>query len=553
MTRVRLPTTPIPPPSDKTVYLGDGVLDELCGVLTPRDEEDTIAEQITALLRRCHAVVVVDDGSTDGTVAAAEAAGARVLVLPAPSGEGAALRSGLRLARELGYIGGLIPCKAVLSAADLDALAVAHKTAPEAILLAVGPGEAIAGKEWDEAAAIARGEEPVPYPDFRPPRAPGLHGRVEDLFEAMVETRYAYPWGGPRIVPLQPILRRNLRQNGSGIDKELLALAVKAGTPTVEVEVSASPERVTPTCKRAAVTLIGEFAPVVALSKIRDSLGMGSGYAPPTMSPLLLALGAGVLTLFSAGGCAKQVAVASPIQEAPCAAVQEWPGGGDADTARSQLLAVREAVSTLLVDQGVTYRETVASAPQRLHGLLAVDGPERLRLRWVGPMAAPVLDYVEADGHWALSLPALGIFERGEGRPSSDADASGPWSRVDLPVSPARVAMLLRSLDRDAGVRWAPGECAVLQQMDGDQPSRSLRFVDDGEGWTVREERLMGAGEAQLLVTHADYRPVTDEGLPVWPYRSEIRDARGGAVVLLETNAVRTAGFAHMFALPESF
>lgn len=40
-------------------------------------------------------VLVVDDGSTDGTAAAAEAAGAEVLRLPRNSGKGAAMRAGL--------------------------------------------------------------------------------------------------------------------------------------------------------------------------------------------------------------------------------------------------------------------------------------------------------------------------------------------------------------------------------------------------------------------------------------------------------------------------
>ena len=544
MTRVRLPSTPIPPPRDKTVHL-DGVVTGLCGVITPRDRADTIAAQVEALVHRCAYVVVVDDGSTDGTAKAAEAAGARVLVLPAPAGEGAALKAGLRLARELGYIGGLVPRNETLAESVVDELARAHIAAPEAILLAVGPGEAIAGKEWEEAAALARGEEPEPYSDFRPPRAPGLHGRVEDLFEAVVETRYAYAWGGPRVLPLQPVLRRRLRQNGSAIHMELLALAVKAGTPTIEIEVSVAPERMTPTCNRAAVTLIREFAPLVALSAIRDRLGMGSGYAPPTMSPLLLALGAGVLTLASVG-CVKQVAVAQ-APDAPCAiAATEWPGGGDADAARDQLIAARSTIATLMVEQGVTYRESADGVPQRLRGVLATDGPDRLRVRLVGPMATPVLDYVEADGEWALTVPSAGIRERGEGKPTG----KGTWA--SLPMGPDRLVALLRTLDAEAPVRWAPSECVVLQELDGDLPVRSLRFVQDDEGWTVVEDRLLQDGADRLLVTHADYRAVVDGGPAVWPYRSEVREP-DGAVVLLETRAVKTEGFGDVFALPESF
>jgi dolichol-phosphate mannosyltransferase len=49
------------------------------------------------------AVLVVDDGSTDGTAAAARAAGADVLSLGSVRGVGAALREGLAQARERGF------------------------------------------------------------------------------------------------------------------------------------------------------------------------------------------------------------------------------------------------------------------------------------------------------------------------------------------------------------------------------------------------------------------------------------------------------------------
>lgn len=48
-------------------------------------------------------VLAVDDGSTDDTATAAEAAGARVLRLPRNGGKGAALRAGFRLALEEGW------------------------------------------------------------------------------------------------------------------------------------------------------------------------------------------------------------------------------------------------------------------------------------------------------------------------------------------------------------------------------------------------------------------------------------------------------------------
>jgi glycosyltransferase involved in cell wall biosynthesis len=52
-----------------------------------------------ALAGRPHEVLVVDDGSRDGTGAAAAAAGARVLTLAANGGKGQALLAGVRAAR----------------------------------------------------------------------------------------------------------------------------------------------------------------------------------------------------------------------------------------------------------------------------------------------------------------------------------------------------------------------------------------------------------------------------------------------------------------------
>ena len=64
------------------------------------NEGDSIAQVVAALLDAAawHEVIVIDDGSTDGTGKAAQDAGARVVRHPYNKGNGAAVKSGIRAA-----------------------------------------------------------------------------------------------------------------------------------------------------------------------------------------------------------------------------------------------------------------------------------------------------------------------------------------------------------------------------------------------------------------------------------------------------------------------
>ena len=67
-------------------------------VLPAVNEAASIGPVVTALLAadRWHEVLVIDDGSTDGTAAAAKAAGARVVGHPYNKGNGAAIKTAIR-------------------------------------------------------------------------------------------------------------------------------------------------------------------------------------------------------------------------------------------------------------------------------------------------------------------------------------------------------------------------------------------------------------------------------------------------------------------------
>lgn len=543
MTRVRLPTTPVPPPTVRELVL-DGTVGGLAGLLVVRDDP-RIADRVASLARRCALVLVVDDGSRDDTVRRAEEAGARVLRLPTHRGEGEALRAGMRLARELGAIGALHPAGELLDAEAIDRLALAHLRAPEALLLGVGPGQALAGKEWAEAQALADGREPDPYPEWRPPKASGLPGAVERWFERLVQTRYGYPWGGPRVLPLQAVLRRDLRDAGAGIHVELLAEAVLAGVPAIELELPSAPARPVLARRRLALRLLARWVPRVLHTGLLRRLGLGDGYAPPTTSPLQLLLAASLAVALALGlaGCPKPVPPEQVVECEKDLPRDSWPGGGVAEVALAELQAARVGLRTVWVEQAVEVTDPEMNGARNLRGVLVLDGPERLRLRLLAPMGMTVLDYVEVGGTWQLAVPPAGLMRRGG--PDDPILAAGELEPGTPSLRPDLIASLIRSIQPQAPVRWQAGSCAVLEELADDAVIRRLAFRPADDGWEVAREEVVAGGEVALRVLFADYRPVDEAG--VWPYRSEIADLSRGSMIVLLTKKLRTDGITDAF------
>lgn len=539
-TTIRLPTAPVPAKTEAATELPPRV-DTLCALLIARDEVGSIAVRVRTYDAPAAQVIVVDDGSVDGTREAAEAAGARVLRLPSRRGEGVALRAGVRFARELGFIGALVPGKDDLTSDGIKRLTLAHMAAPEAMLVGVGPGQALAGKEWDAFRAQQEGRESSPYPEWRPPKADGWPGLVERVFLTLAETRFGYPWGGPRLLPLQAVLRRNLREPGEGVHIELLALAVYSGIPTVEVELDVAPERPVVTCRKVAARLLPRFWALSTKRTLRERMGMGGGYAPPTTSPLTLALAVGAMTLLLAG-CPKAPASTAATSACPEGlTLSEWPGAGDASTARDELIAKREAVATVWVQQDVRIDDPGLGV-RRLKGVMAIDGSEKVRVRLLAPMGLTVVDYVQADGRWQLTVPPAGIRRSGtEGTSPLEGDEG-----ERLGMRPEQIVELLRSVDSDSEVRWKTGACAVLEQVDDGSVVRRLGFGHESGApeWIVASEEIVEDGQIVARTTYGDYRSV---GNGVWPYRSEVTDPLRGSIVLMEAKAVRTDGVTDAF------
>ena len=76
---------------------------DACAIVPALDAGKTIADVVTGALPHVAMVIVVDDGSTDGTAGLAFSVGATITAHEKNRGKGAALKTGLALAQDLGF------------------------------------------------------------------------------------------------------------------------------------------------------------------------------------------------------------------------------------------------------------------------------------------------------------------------------------------------------------------------------------------------------------------------------------------------------------------
>lgn len=189
-----------------------------CAIIPAYDAARTVGEVVRAVVRLWpdpHAVVVVDDGSRDGTAREAEAAGAVVVRHRTNRGKGAALRTGLLYAHEHGYD------VAVTIDADgqhppAEALRLLRSELPhDALVLGI--------RDLVKAGA---------------PRPNQISNRISNFFlSTFARTELADTQCGLRRYPVEATLAADGGANGYAFEAEIILRAMASGVPVAEVPI----------------------------------------------------------------------------------------------------------------------------------------------------------------------------------------------------------------------------------------------------------------------------------------------------------------------------
>jgi glycosyltransferase involved in cell wall biosynthesis len=190
------------------------VTGRVVALVPARNEVDRVGATVRALRELADEVVVVDDGSTDGTASAALAAGATVLRLARSIGKGGALEGALRR----------LPPAEVWLLADADLGASARELG--AVLEEVRSGRADL--------AVAR----------FPPAAGGGFGLVKRAaaraIRALAGLEVAEPLSGQRAVRAEALAACRPLARGFGVETAMTIDAARAGFRVVEVPAALS-------------------------------------------------------------------------------------------------------------------------------------------------------------------------------------------------------------------------------------------------------------------------------------------------------------------------
>ena len=189
--------------------------DAACVVIPALDAATTIGEVVRGARAHVEVVIVVDDGSRDDTATLARAAGALVEIHEKNRGKGAALRTGLARAQDLGFA----------CAVTVDADGQHPPTEIPRLLGPPDPGALVLGVR-----DLARAGAPL---------ANQRSNAFANAFLSMVTLRrLGDTQCGMRRYPVARTLALGVKDDRFGFETEVILRALRAGMPLAQVPIA---------------------------------------------------------------------------------------------------------------------------------------------------------------------------------------------------------------------------------------------------------------------------------------------------------------------------